>query len=135
MATHILQFGPDPSHPPDDGTRGEGVMRGRSMAVTYYLDRWGERARRDSVTDICLYVRFHPQTDPVVDHLKRDYGSANVYHSKEFIIPRQCERIEMWFRGVWRSPGGDVGDSWDSRYGINYWFETIEAEYSGGGVF
>jgi len=131
MATHILQFGADPSSLPDDGTRGEGIMRGASMTVIHHLDRWGSRALRDIAMDICLYVRFLPQTTPVVDHMVRDFGIADVYRSKDFVVPRGCERIEMWFRSVWRSQGGDVGELWDSRFGINYWFETIEATYSG----
>lgn len=132
----LIEFGPDPTkHPGGDSTRSNrSIRRDGMLTIAHHLDRWSDRDRDGMVTDVCVYLRFHPQKKVIVRHLAPDPESPRLYRALDVTIPSTCETIELWFRSSWHSEQGDVTECWDSDYGKNYWFETVIAS-SGGGVF
>jgi len=119
-----------------DGWRQEqrGVIeRGSRLTLEYDTGRLPDsfaQWKGAEFGDIVAVCRFHPRGDmmsgsvvaPVRD---RDNPPGpvigHVPHALDLPVPPDATRAEVWFHGFYQTTSHH--DSWDSRFGENYWFE------------
>ena len=119
-----------------DGWRQEqhGVIeRGSRITLEYEKGRLPDsfaQWRGAEFGDIVAVCRFHPRGDiksgsvvaPVRDR-ENPPGMVigHVPHALDVAVPPDATRAEIWFHGFYQTTSHH--DSWDSRFGENYWFE------------
>lgn len=126
--TALLQFLPNW----ETIQRGQ-IQAGERLVIEYDMKRLPvqREVRGAIVGDITVYVKFHPKGQvfkgSVVEKVRteepRDGRVIALRPSPyEVTVPVNASHAEIWFYGI-----GWFYETWDSRYGENYWF-SVEAE-------
>src|SRR5262245_8667530 len=115
------------------GLRGR-IRAGGRLVITYDPARLAGAAQRGEhglvpgeIREVRAHVRFHPGGQaaggPVTRRTPGEPAAAGTGlrpRPLEIVVPADAARVEVWFQ----LPGGAAGDTWDSRYGQNYWFDV-----------
>jgi Family of unknown function (DUF6209) len=109
------------------------IERGSRLTLAYDKARLPgsfARWRGAELGDIFALCRFHPRGEivsgsvvaPVRDR-ENPPGMVvdHVSQPLDLSVPTDATRAEIWFHGFYQT--STRGDSWDSRFGDNYWFE------------
>ena len=109
------------------------IERGSKLTLDYDKTRLpGSFApwRDAELGDIVAFCRFHPRGDIVTGSVvapvrnQEDPPGVVVSHVPrplDVLVPRDATQAEVWFHGFFQT--STRGDSWDSRFGANYWFD------------
>jgi Family of unknown function (DUF6209) len=112
-----------------DGT----ISAGREILLKYDASRLPDcrsTGRGAVVWDIEVHVKFHPGAVEVVESVLDRVRSPPEHGMVVDVVPRDVlvhvppgtEHIEMWFHNWYQT--SSRCDSWDSRFGENYWFSV-----------
>jgi Family of unknown function (DUF6209) len=109
------------------------IERGSRLTLDYDKTRLPDsfaQWRGAEFGDIVVLCRFHPRGEVVTGSVVapvRDGDQApgmvigHVPHPLQFSVPSDALKAEIWFHGFHQTTGRS--DSWDSRFGTNYWFD------------
>lgn len=107
------------------------IERGSRVTLNYDKARLPDsfaQWRGAEFGDIVALCRFHPRGDLVTGSVVAPVRNGepgtvvgHVTHPLELPVPPDAMKAEIWFHGS--SQTTRRSDSWDSRFGANYWFD------------
>ena len=115
------------------------IERGSRLTLEYDATRLPDsfaQWRGAEFGDIVAFCRFHPRRDVVSGSVvarvrdgERAPGMVNrhVQYPLQFAVPSDATKAEIWFHGFYQTT--NRSDSWDSRFGANYWFDIDGCAY------
>lgn len=106
------------------------IARGRNLTIAFDPERLTgcrQSWRGAEIWNIDAVVKFHPRGDFVRGSLlepMRTSGMVTAHSPKplEVTVPSDTTQIEVWFHNF--AEVGGRCDTWDSRFGQNYWFDV-----------
>jgi len=109
------------------------IERGSHLTLDYDKTRLPDsfaQWRGAEFGDIVALCRFHPRGDVVTGSVVAPVRDGekppgvvigHVPHPLQFPVPLDATKAEIWFHGFHQTTSRS--DSWDSRFGTNYWFD------------